>query len=103
MFFIGQTKIFKYPMYRTVQVGNEKGIASQELIDIKEFNSSLATALSGTNIKYIDIYNYGCSASDCSYVDKYGTPFMFDSNHMTMPWSLAVIKKVSSVINDLIK
>ncbi|WP_135725318.1 acyltransferase family protein [Klebsiella pneumoniae] len=103
VFFIGQTKIFKYPMYRTVQVGNEENIASQELIDIKEFNDSLVAALSGTNIKYIDIYSYGCSDSDCSYVDKSGTPFMFDSNHMTMPWSVSVMKDVSSAINNLIK
>lgn len=102
VFFIGQTKIFKYPMYRTVQVGNEKGIASQELIDIKEFNSSLATALSSTNIKYINIYNYGCSDSDCSYIDKSGTPFMFDSNHMTMPWSVSVMKEASEVIGRFI-
>lgn len=102
VFFIGQTKIFKYPMYRTVQVGNEEGIASQELIDIKEFNDSLATALSGTNIKYINIYNFGCSGSDCSYVDKSGTPFMFDSNHMTMPWSVSVMKEASEVIDRFI-
>ncbi|WP_411195132.1 acyltransferase family protein [Raoultella planticola] len=102
VFFIGQTKTFKYPMYRTVQVGNEEGIASQELIDIKEFNDALASALSGTNIKYIDIYNYGCSESDCSYVDKSGTPFMFDSNHMTMPWSVSVMKEASVVIGNFI-
>ena len=101
VFFIGQTKTFTYPMYRTVQVGNEENISSQESHEIKNFNQALSESLSATNVNYIDIYNYGCSKTDCSYVDKSGTPFMFDSNHMTLPWSLSVMKEARSVIGSM--
>ncbi|RAN75930.1 hypothetical protein B5P41_36140, partial [Bacillus sp. SRB_28] len=101
VFFIGQTKTFSYPMYRTLQVGNEDNISSHESHEIKNFNQTLNELLSSTDVNYIDIYNYGCGKTDCSYVDKSGTPFMFDSNHMTSPWSLSVMKETRSVIGSM--
>lgn len=100
--FLGQTKTFNYPMYRTVQIGKSDSIAKQEITEIKSVNEALSKLLKEKGVNYLDVYDYGCGTDDCSYVDASGTPFMFDKNHMTLPWSIAVIAQARTEINLLL-
>lgn len=99
--FLGQTKEFDYPVYRIVQLGKSEKIKNYEVEETKAFSHALKSALDNKSINYINIYDYGCDG-ECSYVDANGVPFMFDKNHMTIPWANRVMNKVREDVDVIL-
>ncbi|WP_226570973.1 acyltransferase family protein [Mangrovibacter yixingensis] len=101
IYIIGQTKVFDKELPSLIRVRGGTGINQYRNKSVDLVNNMLKESLPKYNVKYINIYDFGCDDNnECNFVSDKNYPMLFDTDHLTQDWAISIVQMIKKKIEN---